>query len=370
MNDHLFSRHSGCRVSDAFTYNGLRMILLENELFQVVVLPEKGAEIAALRYKPYDLDPLLHLQRGPIHPGPFPPTISSRDGAFTDAYQGGWQELFPSAGGPCEVAGAELGAHGEACLLPWNWEIVEDDEQKIAVHFWLRTQRTPFRLERTMRLQAGKAVLELEERVTNEGGVEMPFIWGHHPAFGQPFLEEGCRLDAPAEAVEVHEGPDNPNNRLVPGQRGAWPEMIGKHGKLLDLRRIPAVNGGTADMFYLTGLSKGWYALTNPRLELGVALVWPVEVFPYLWVWQEFCGSCESPWFGRTIALGLEPCSGYSTSAASGLMEVIRAGRQISLPPGGHLSAWLKAIVFPISSDQAVSDVSPDGELSFVKISP
>ena len=76
MNEHLFSRHFGCRISDASTYNGLRLVILENELLQVVIFPEKGAEIISLRFKPADLDPLLHLHRGPFHPGPFPVTIS------------------------------------------------------------------------------------------------------------------------------------------------------------------------------------------------------------------------------------------------------------------------------------------------------
>jgi galactose mutarotase-like enzyme len=361
----MFSRHFGCRVSDAFTYNGLRLVLLENELLQVAILPEKGAEIAGLRYKPADLDPLLHLQRGPLLPGPFPATIPNRDGAFLDAYQGGWQELFPSGGGPCEIAGAELGRHGEAALLSWNWEIVQDTPEEIAVRFWVRTLRTPFLLERTMRLQSGQAVLTLQESVTNEAGVEMPFLWGHHPAFGPPFLEEGCWLNTPAEIVAVHEGLWSPSNRLDPGSHGTWPNLMGHQQEPVDLRRIPNVRGGSADMFYLAGFQQGWYALTNPRLGLGVALVWPPDVFPYLWVWQEFCGSRESPWFGRTTALGLEPCTGYTTAGLSGLSELIKAGRQRVLPPGGQLSAWLKAVIFPISANQTVRKVSTDGKILF-----
>jgi galactose mutarotase-like enzyme len=365
MNEHLFSRYFGCRVSDACTYNGLRLILLENELVQVAVLPEKGAEIASLRYKPADLDPLLHFRQGPLHPGPFPATIPSRDGAFLDVYHGGWQELFPSGGGPCELAGAELGRHGEVALLPWNWEIIKDEADEIAVHFWVRTLRTPFLLERILRLRSGRSVLEIEESVTNEGGVELPFLWGHHPAFGPPFLEEGCRLDTPARFVEVQEGTLDPKNRLIPGSHGVWPEMDGAKGERVDLRYIPPIYEKSADMFYLTGFQQGWYALSNPRLGLGVALAWPTEVFPYLWVWEEFCGSPESPWFGRTTSLGLEPFNGYSTTGVPALNESSKLFQQQVLPPAGRLSAWLKAIIFPNPGNQIVRQVSMDGEILF-----
>ena len=118
-------------------------------------------------------------------------------------------------------------------------------------------------------------------------------------------------------------------------------------------------------MFYLTGMEQGWYALSNPRLGLGVALAWPVDVFPYLWVWQEFCGSLESPWFGRTTALGLEPFNGYSTNSVSVLTELINKGRERVLPPSGRISAWLKAVIFENPGNQIVRQVSADGEILF-----
>ncbi len=317
--EHPFARNSGCRISDAILYLGLPVIVLENELLRVAILPDKGAEICSLRFKPTDVDPLLSLPRGLRAPTPFPPTISSRDGSFNDFYVGGWQEMLPSAGGPATVSGAEIGRHGEVALLPWQWEITEDDSARVAVRLWVRTVRTPFYLERIMSLESGHATLNIQETVTNEGGEELPLMWGHHLAFGEPFLDDSCVLQAPAERVEVHAGLPHPSNRLTAGRTGSWPIMTGTNGAPVDLRPIPSRDARSADMLYLLGLRAGWYALTNRRLGQSLVVEWDTNAFPVLWVWQEFCGSHGYPWYGNTHALGWEPCSGYAPTGGSGL---------------------------------------------------
>lgn len=361
-----FFRHFGCRVTDALTYCGQTMVVLENETMQVCVLPEKGAEITIFQHKPTDTDPLFRWGN-PRFPARYPATIPDSSGSFIDSYFGGWQEIFPSGGGPTQVKGASLGTHGEVFHLPWQWEIIEDKADKIAVRFWIRTLRTPFLLERTMSLEESKSILTFQETVTNEGGEEMPFMLGHHPAFGAPFLDSSCILDAPAEGVEVHAGEQVASNRLVPGSSGNWPNMVGKNGASLDLRYIPGREERAYDMFYLTRLREGWCALTNRNRELGVALVWDVEHFPVLWVWQNFCGLSGYPWYSKAYALGLEPFTGFTTESGSGLSEVIRAGHEKRLLPGEKFSFSLKALFYPAQASQGVEHVSPDGEVSLIK---
>ncbi len=356
--EHPFSRRFGCRITDAIHYRGLRVILLENEFIRVAVLPEKGAEIHSLQYKPADLDPLLRLRGGLRAPTPYLPTIDNPDGAFNDFYSGGWQEMLPNAGGPSIVGGAPIGRHGEAALLPWQWEIIQDDPDRVAVRLSVRTIRTPFYLERTMSLQSGQSALRLDETLVNEGSDQLAFMWGHHPAFGEPFLDGSCILDVPAEEVEVHEFPLDPANRLQPGIRGSWPIVTGVNGGEIDLRAIPPRTIRSADMLYLTGLHAGWYALTNRRLGYGLALEWDAEVFPVLWVWQEFCGSHGYPWYGNTYALGLEPCTSYATTGGSGLAEAMRAGREQRLAPGARLTSWVNARFYQAPESGHVTDIA------------
>lgn len=363
INAQPFSRHFACRVSDALSYCNQRAVVLENEVLRVLVLPEKGAEIVEMLYKPADVDPLLRLPASPRPPTTYPATKATQLGAFMDAYWGGWQEMFPNAGGNCVVKGAELGQHGEVTLLPWRWQIIEDSPGRVSVRFWVDTVRTPFYLERTMTLESGKAVLSLAGKVINQGNEEMPFLWGHHIAYGQPFLDGPCTLDTPASIVDVHDYPPDPTQRLKTGSQGPWPVLPGADGKDVDMRQMPKPDAGTVDMVYLTGLDAGWYGLINHQLQIGVAASWPVEVFPVIWLWQEFCGSAGYPFYSRVNALGVEPVTGYAPTNGAGLAEAIQGNKHSSLAPGSHLESSLKVAIFPSQGATGVSRVTPDGDV-------
>jgi len=338
--EHPFTRTHACRVSDALTYCGFRTVILENELLRVVVLPEKGAEIYALVYKPHDTDVLF--KRGfPQKPQPYPAAPANSEEGFIASYFGGWQEIFPSGGSACKVGNISIGIHGEVFILPWRWQILEDSPQRVSVRFQVHTTQMPFYLERTMSLESGSAVLRMEETLRNESPETLPYMWGHHPAFGAPFLDGSCILEAPEARVEVHEGHDAACHRLNPGAQGHWPLMPGKVGQMIDLRSIPSNQSQSYDMFYLTHLTQGWFKLTNHRLGFGVGLDWDAKMFPVLWVWQELCGSSGYPWYSQTYALGLEPFTGYSTKE-SGLAGVIQSGRENRLEGGAQVSTELK----------------------------
>ena len=49
-------RSSDCRISDAWTYKGLKTVILENNLIQVIVLADKGADIYSFIDKETDTD--------------------------------------------------------------------------------------------------------------------------------------------------------------------------------------------------------------------------------------------------------------------------------------------------------------------------
>ena len=361
MSETPFSRSTNCRVSDALTYCKMRAVILENELLQVLVLPQKGAEIYSICYKPLDIDPLLHYR--PLQtPTPYPVTIPQDDGAFADVYDGGWQVMFPSGGGANSALGTSFGRHGEAALLPWDWQIIQDTPEKVTVRFFVQMQRTPFFYERLLSLESGKAELIFEERVTNLGGEELPFMWGHHPAFGAPFLDGSCVLDVSGAEVEsVLKG--SPAARVADGIRQTWPLVNGKNDEALDLRYIPENGGHTTDMLFLTDLKQGWFALTNRNLGLGFALLWDTQLFPVLWVWQEFGGSKGYPWYANTYALGLEPCTNYSVSEGDGLAGCIKNHTAPFLQPGETRSSCLRAILYPAGDAQGVREIDENGQV-------
>ncbi len=347
----LRQRNHGCRILE-IDYQGLRCLILENASLRVGVAADKGADIYEFLHKPSDTEFLLRTPLGLRAAGPVHPSIPLREGSFLDYYEGGWQELFPTAGdAPCDYKGAQLGMHGEVALQPWSYRILEDQPEQIAVQFSVQTLRSPFRLERTLRVHAGIPELQIQERVHNWGDEAMDFMWGHHPALGWPFLDEYCQIELPPCTVTVRGSECAPTTRLAPDQSAPWPLLRGLHGETVDLSKLPAPEARAHDFAFLHDFAEGWYRVKNPRLGLGFHMRWPRAVFGCLWLWQVSRGAAGFPWYGTTYNLALEPHSSFPPM----LPKAIEQGRQLTLAPGASLEAELSAAIetFPANSSIA-----------------
>ncbi|PKO22415.1 MAG: DUF4432 domain-containing protein [Chloroflexi bacterium HGW-Chloroflexi-1] len=353
-------RNHGCRISDAWTYQGMRTIVLENELLRVVVLADKGSDIVEFRYKPRDLDFLFRAPGGIRNPNHGLLSTPST-GPFLDYYSGGWNEVLPNGGPHVTYQGAELGQHGEVSLIPWEYAILEDTPEQVAVRLWVRPIRTPFFLEKTLTLQPGRAVLHVAERLTNEGGHPLHLMWGQHIAFGRPFLEEGTVIDAPARRFIVHEAmPGYEPRRFRPGVIAEWPHAPAPDGTMADASEVPAYGITQAqEMAYLAELTAGWYAITNPARNVGFGVHFDPSLYRYIWYWQQLGDVAQGyPWWGRTHTVALEPWTGYPTS---GLNEAISNDSALSLPAGQTVETQLCAVAYEGST--RVIGVTAAGEV-------
>lgn len=349
-------RHYDCRIIDQMIYKGMRVLFLENDLLRVGVLLDKGADIFQFLYKPSDTDFLWRSPQGLIAPDRYTPTIASAAGSFLDSYHGGWQEIFPG-GGPANYRGAELGLHGEVTHLGWECDILEDSPERIAVRVSVECIRTPFRLERAMRLERGKPALFIEETLTNLSSEDQDLMWGHHPAFGAPFLREGVRLIIPAAGGEVNQPQFAASGIFEPGAHFDWPH-IASRGGMLDLSVVPGADAGYADLIYLKQLSAGWYALLDPRTRIGFGLAWQKEIFPYLWFWLVYGKAPGFPWWDRVYCLALEPW----TSIPNNLPKAIETDSQFNLKGGEHIQIALTATA--ITGKDTIQNIGLNGEVA------
>jgi hypothetical protein len=124
------SRHWGCRVNDQIKWKGMRALILQNELIQLVVLLDKGSEIIQFLYKPLDVD---FIWRGPNtlqNPEHFVPIGGSGASPFFDHWSGGWFEVLPNGGPACEYKGAALGNFAETINLPWSTRSLKTQRNK------------------------------------------------------------------------------------------------------------------------------------------------------------------------------------------------------------------------------------------------
>ncbi len=323
------------------TLNGHTCLWMENDHLKLAVLPGKGADIPEFIHKPSGVQFLMKTPAGLRPAGERPPV------GFLDNYEGGWQELFPNANDACEYRGRAIPFHGEVALLPWEFQILQDDAQASEIALAVRCQQTPFTLERRMLLQQGSPRLEIHEKVTNQAEEPWPFVWGHHLTLGDQFLEDGCQLEVPAEVMVTPDQLYEPETaRLAPGQSSLWPFALGrKLGELIDLRLIPGPEAHTHDDIYLSVPEFGAWAVTNPRLGLRFVLEWDPGVFRWVTLWMPYGGADLAPLTG-IYGVGIEPWVSRFP-----LVQAVAEGQALFLSPGESLVTSLSASVEEVNSE-------------------
>jgi hypothetical protein len=347
------------RVSTEFTYRGIEAAFLESEALRIMVLPGKGGDVLEFRDKRADVDVLFHTDHN--WQPPADRAVPAADPtAWHDTYPGGWQLNLPLAGYTDGFDGTPYGLHGESALLPWEAEVTRDDGTAVSLRLSTELVRYPFSIERTLTLPAAEPTLRVEEAVTNDGGVELEYVWQQHLALGRPLVGPGARLDVPAETGVVEEyGEAHENNRLVGGETFEWPHAPGLDGDV-DLREFPPADSTIHDVAYATDLEDGWYAVTNSDLDLGFGFTFPTDPFECVWYWQPFGGDAESPYFNRNYNVGLEPTTAYPSAD---LPDAQRAnGTMKTLSPGETVEASYTAVTY--RGLDSVSEISPDGAVS------
>ena len=348
-----YGRKTGCRITLDYTYRGMRVAFMENEAIRVGVLLDKGADIFEFTYKPIDLD---FMWQSPIElRKPFVATSALPEGAFHDYYYGGWQEVLPSAGWASEpYLGTYQGLHGEVSLLPFESTVIQDEPERISLRTWVRTYRSPLKLERTMSLERDKAALFIKERLVNESEGEFAIMWGHHPAIGTPFLDENCVVRAPAKKVEVLAF--HPHGLWEPGGDYEFPMVPNRRtGKLQDITHVLPKSTRSVDVVFFKDLSEGWYTLTNEKLDVGIGMAWDARLFKYLWMWQVYGGHDDYPWYGRTYNCALEPFTSYPPA---GIQNALKNGSALIMKPHQIIETELVAVAFQKSIPKRVK---PDG---------
>jgi len=334
-----YARNYNCRISESIVGDGVRQVALENRFLRIAVLAGKGTDVSEFLYKPLDIDFMWHSFNGLRSPENTAPGFPCPESTFLDVYEGGWQELFPSIGAPSGYKGGNIGMHGEVCLSVWDYIVELNTQQEIRVKFWTRTLRTPYLLEKWMTLKSGEPVLFIHERVTNAGGEDEQFMWGHHPAFGPIFLDESCELLIGTEnSVYPKVIPYN-KCELENGRTWNWPTAYDKNGNKLDLSRLRGPSDKRYIEYAVSGLECGRYEIYNHNYGVGFGMEWDIELFPYLWVWEPACGCAGYPWYGRDYACAIEPWSALPDS----LDKVVREGRGMRLAPGDSIETDLTA---------------------------
>jgi galactose mutarotase-like enzyme len=343
---------TACQITEQTLEQSIRALRLENDLLSTTILLDKGADIYQLIYKPQNLDVLWKSPWGLIDPTRHLYSASDSATAWLESYAGGWQELFPNGGDAAHYKGIELNFHGEASMIPWRYDIVEASGDAAEIRLYARLLRSPFLIERFMRVEAGSPMLTIRGRITNEGGEDMDYMWSHHPAFGAPFLSDQCVVDVGTNSVlvdDVYAGFANP---LKLDAEYTWPLAEG-----VDLSQVPGTDTPRDMLAYFKDFDEAWFSVTNREMGFGVGYVWDKEAFPYAWYWQELHASPGFPFYKGCYVMAIEPASSIP---GQGLVNVIeKTGTHRSLAPGQSTEATLRAVFY--DSNIGVQSIQQDG---------
>lgn len=333
------SKQSTLHFDDAWSYNGCRVLRLENESLLVDVLPECGGKIYRLIDKTIGRDYLWKHPR-------IKPRILPNASNYDDNFSGGWDVLFPSAA-PGEHEGEAYPDHGEYWTQPCAYRI-DRDVDSLQLHLTADGSVTPTRLERTITLHRDSTKLEIQYRIEHLGRHGFDFVWSLHPALA---VKPGDRLMIPAEKGLVAE-PDSGRLPLQPAEF-TWPTVPTRDGGDADFSIIPeSTDTPGFEMLYLTQLAGGWYALHAPESRSGFGLSFDRNVFDTLWLFQSFGG-----WRGLHVAV-VEPCTGYPYD----LSEARENGRIARLEPGQTVETATAVVLY--TGRDTVGEIDASGAVT------
>jgi hypothetical protein len=326
----------GPRVDTNWSYRGLRAVLLENRFLRVFVLPEAGAKIWQITYKPLDADLLWNNPR--ISPARLP--LNSR---YDDVWSGGWDELFPNDE-VASIEGESYPDHGELWTGEWQFEPFTNGEEA-GVRLRFDTPISSIRVEKVITLRSDLARIFFQHRFTNLAQMAFPFLWKLHPAMA---VTPQHRIDFPPMKVEME--PAFPGTLEGGAQPVSWPQ-VSAGARNIDLRRIPPPEERQLYFFYGTGLRQGWCGLTNMQTHLACGWHFDPKVFSSAWLFASYGG-----WRNYNVAV-LEPCTGYPLNFAA--MQA--AGRDKIIAPGETLDT---RVVFSVQEGlNSVGQVDSEGKM-------
>jgi len=316
---------------------------MENQLLRVELFPEAGAKIYHFIYKPFGHDFMWHNPKVDLQ-------AVTLGQSYDDNFSGGWDELFPNDA-PGVFQGRTLADHGELWCRPWEYQVLQHGPQEVEIYLRLRGTTVSALLERWITLKAGQARLFFRHRITNTGSDSLNFLWKLHPALA---VNENCRVDVPGRQGEFV---DSTWSRLEdPHLTFDWPLAKNRSGQTADLSQVLPFASGKNDFVYVNDLREGWCAMTDTAREVGFALTFPKEVFPFVWLFMPAGG-----WRGIQTVI-LEPCN----TCPKDLDVAWQRGAIGTLAPGEVLNCQTSALAYAgvkrvtrIDQDGSVADYDP-----------
>lgn len=301
---------------------GLKTIELENDWFRITLLPEIGAKIYDLVWKPTSRNYLWHNPR--ITPQPYP-----IDANFDNYWCGGWDDAFPTCD-ECNVHGEHFPNLGELRSLQWETGFVGQEGGNAVAELTSLGPITPVRAKKTVVLRHDPPVIHVYYELSNIGPMPFEFVWGTHPAIDPA---DSAVLRIPARTGIV----DQSSDRRVgaAGQHYPWPHLD-VQGQKVDMSHALGIEEGIFCRHFATDLEQGWFAVEDAETGNGILFSFPQDTCTCLMLWLVYGG-----WRGYRHVI-VEPWTSLHVSLA----EAIRNQTSRNLAPSEKFQVEILATVY------------------------
>ncbi|WP_019908558.1 hypothetical protein [Paenibacillus sp. HW567] len=282
-------------------YKSLSSVVLETGKVRIEIVPQLGAKLVSLIYKPSGKEWLADSTEPQLN------QVQYGD-SFANGGMCGWDECFPTidACRTGEHGAINLPDHGEVWSLPWDLRI---EEGRIVCS--VAGRQLPYKLTRQTEFVNTNTV-KFSYRVENRGSLPFPFMWVAHPQFR---VTEPTRILLPggmSNLLCVYGGAEG----------GGGPGFTVPNRWIVD-----DVTDRTGLKFYYPyPVTEGWSGLMGEHSRNYVILTTASGKVPYLGIW------IDKGLFNKKSIVALEPAIGYYDS----LERTVANRTAVELPPGAE----------------------------------
>lgn len=280
-------------VTETTWFDSLKAIVLENDVLEVVLLPERGAEIHRIRHRVTGLD-YLYLREPDITR--FQADVKAGSiGEPEDYFFNGMYTMFPNAANPADsVHGHKYEFHGDVRHVAWDYRIAYG-EPGTPIYMSATSRNMPLGIERVFRLEGTRITIADQVVYRGEAGEALPYIYGLHPYHGYPLFDEDTTIKIGEEII-----------------------LPNRDEQFMRMDDVPAT--GSIEIY-------------NEKLATGLRLSYDPQQLPYVWVWLHFNPPNEPMYVGALL-----PCSNVWSGGIEKALELDTA-RWLS-PGEQHPFSW------------------------------
>jgi hypothetical protein len=208
-----------------------------------------------------------------------------------------------------------LRGHGEAGSVDWQQtKPPRIDATGVSFFYGADLPKTQYRIERTVSINAGEAIVRVDETVENLAVYDRPYNYQQHATFGAPFVVPDRTVLDMSGTKAMSDPRRTAGGQWATGREFDWPRAPKTDGSTISLREFHAVpnRDGSEGQVYTPVLADpsrdlAWFTLYTVDAPLLVGYVFSRADHPWIVDWQNQPRADSSAGTARGIEFGTSP---------------------------------------------------------------